>query len=1139
MSDRPALDASTEEHSDLPDIDYKRATTPERRVSSAPLLPTPVSMPWPKKPSTSSTWITKPLRSRPASVTSDRADPKADRRLPDETPRDRWRRAIKTAVEIRAFSKKARSWSPAFESLQQVAEEIVQRGRKRPLRINRWLCAIRLVMRRNLARKRNLAMKRWRDIVRIVLELSTIRRTDGQTLGSSRSGPCDTLARTSGQDSSFENCSCQAFSLNKNLVSLCACGHLEKFHGSRRGLTVDRANSSQRDVRHRDEQIPDEIEDWTADQLALWVESGREAHLQEEHEARLRRQRRIAEREELRRLSHFDRYYSDDEDTGFNTNMGDNVHLESHGNMKDVQDPQQINRVRKRRARDDSVSTTESKRESDSSVTQSTKRLKAADAENSVDATKDTWVYDRKTGSSRTSTPAKGRMERLSNKNADLKNEVVDLKYQGYDSKRQRKAWEANTTHDATIVNALPLVGFTKDGPAETSKSLGDVEKTLDQKGAQNHPKTALPTVPADDPSTGTRASRILDISEISLQSAHTFPTEDVVAYIHQLQRQVEEKDKLLEATDHVNEHLQKKLRYESGDMARSVSGGAVDSALDVSHYLSPLEKYLQTQNLEPKDVVETSRNVRGTTTPAKSKAEDVGVTDTTYDGGTQDRAEDSSDSGEENGSTIDIPEAHTLPKLDHALKADWNLVQAGLPNDWMWDVEYQSGCWICTPLEPDNPKHYPLTIAGAPVVLPVEYQWPPIGGVNPPPDPRPSAPIDPWNEPSLDTVRDLFLTFEGSVGFYVLISGLLQIIVSEDFDTAWASSHLPHKYGGLRVCYIPQTLEPTVLPSSTEITRADPIPGSQNAGLSGLFKWPRTYTGPPISTLKLNDFIEVRPKANHRNEKFSGRIGLQVTKLSEPFLILSTHIITEAILARSHRDALMGRSRARFEKLDHDWNEHVDIWAGNEKIGTIEKSFDQEAEIYPIGFRHDVTLVKPTTAASVSNIVSPIRDLGWLDRASWCALRQQTFAVKILGPTNANRAAKSIQCSRPSEISIVGEGIFLNQIATPQNSKSLKDHDVSTWKNMVSRALLYRVHPDFDPPNGHSGTALYAEGTRIDGTTGPGVVGFQSFVQRSGHVQNFRMEGTHLERRLNFGRVAFYGAFEVPVELKQEYTIV
>jgi hypothetical protein len=576
--------------------------------------------------------------------------------------------------------------------------------------------------------------------------------------------------------------------------------------------------------------------------------------------------------------------------------------------------------------------------------------------------------------------------------------------------------------------------------------------------------------------------------------------------------------------------------------------------AVDLTHFTAA---QLEWKNLNDSEAQRASRhrftltgsedqgehvsNIRSASVSTQSSTEDISKTASADVRNARDLDDQSSTSDEKDRAIAGPLEANMLTELDHTIEEDWTLVQNRLPEDWMWDVEYQSGCWTCTPLEADTPKHYPLTIAGAPVVLPVEYQWPPIGGVNPPPDPRPSAPIDCRAEMTLDIVRDLFLTFEGSVGFYVLISGLLQIIVSEDFDTAWASSHLPHKYGGLKVCYIPQTLEATMLPSSTATTRTDPVLNPQSTSLSSLFRRSRTSTGSSNPPLKLNDFIEARPKANHRNEKFSGRIGLQVTDnfSDDPFLVMSTHIITEAILARSHRDALLGRSRSRFEKLDGDWNELVDIWAGNEKIGTIEKSFDQEPEIYPIGFRHDVTLVKPTTAASARDIVSPVSDLGWLNRASWCSLRQQSSAVKILGPTETNRAVKSLQCSRPSEISIVGEGIFLNQNATAQNSKSLKDHDVLTWKSMVARALLYRVHPDFDPPNGHSGVALYAEGTREDGTTGPGVVGFQSFVQRSGHVQNFRMEGSHLERRLHSGRVAFFGAFEVPNELKQGYTIV
>jgi hypothetical protein len=173
-----------------------------------------------------------------------------------------------------------------------------------------------------------------------------------------------------------------------------------------------------------------------------------------------------------------------------------------------------------------------------------------------------------------------------------------------------------------------------------------------------------------------------------------------------------------------------------------------------------------------------------------------------------------------------------------------------------------------------------------------------------------------------------------------------------------------------------------------------------------------------------------------------------------------------------------------------------------------------------------------------VKDITSPIDNIGWLNRASWTSLRQQTSPVKILAPTESHRSAKTIKCSRPSDILVVGEGVFLNQKAAAGNSKSLREHDASTWKDLVSRALLYRVYPDFDPPNGYSGIALYADGVREDGTEGPGIVGFQSFVQRSGHVQNFNMEGSALERRLQLGRVAFYGVFEVPAELKQ-YEIV
>ncbi|KAK7182602.1 hypothetical protein PSPO01_11392 [Paraphaeosphaeria sporulosa] len=490
-------------------------------------------------------------------------------------------------------------------------------------------------------------------------------------------------------------------------------------------------------------------------------------------------------------------------------------------------------------------------------------------------------------------------------------------------------------------------------------------------------------------------------------------------------------------------------------------------------------------------------------------------------------------------GASTNSAGRHALIGLAARLPSAWEEVQDKLPDSYKWDIEYvtthsdggaASGCWTCMPLEDCEPEQIPLTIAEAPVVLPVDHQWPPIGGVHPPPDPRPSAPIDCWNELPMDTIRDLFLTFEGSLGFYVLISGLLQIIVSETFDTTWASSHLPHKYGGLKVCYITNTMEPTMLQSNVATTpRTGVSSQTQTSRLMSASKQARS-----AQTLQLNDFIEARVSSTSR-ERFAGRIGLKVEKDGQPFLVMSSHVITEAILSKS----FFGLNRDPMKRLQEDWNKHTEIWAGNAKIGTIAKSFDQDAEYYPTGFNHDVTLIRPNATASFADVKSPIGDLGWLCRDGWSSLRQQPSAIRILGPTETDRAAKCIKCNTNSEAIIVGEGIFFNQTSSA-GAKPARKHDLSTWKRFVSRAVLYRVNPDFNPPNGYSGIALYADGTREDGTQGPGIVGFQSFVQKSDHPQKFNMpEGPHLERRLKEGRVAFYGAFQVPDELRRGYNIL
>lgn len=167
--------------------------------------------------------------------------------------------------------------------------------------------------------------------------------------------------------------------------------------------------------------------------------------------------------------------------------------------------------------------------------------------------------------------------------------------------------------------------------------------------------------------------------------------------------------------------------------------------------------------------------------------------------------------------------------------------------------------------------------------------------------------------------------------------------MVPVDYDTSWASSHLPHKYGGLKVCYIEQTLEPTMLPTRTETGKIIPryhSPGSSNtAELSQTVHLSAQHSVNHPS-LRLNDFIAARPLSNHRRERFSGRVGLRVINFGIPFVVMSTHVITEAIMARSHRDTILGRnSEERIQKLDGNWNDHIEIWAGNGKVSSLTTS--------------------------------------------------------------------------------------------------------------------------------------------------------------------------------------------------------
>jgi hypothetical protein len=94
--------------------------------------------------------------------------------------------------------------------------------------------------------------------------------------------------------------------------------------------------------------------------------------------------------------------------------------------------------------------------------------------------------------------------------------------------------------------------------------------------------------------------------------------------------------------------------------------------------------------------------------------------------------------------------------------------------------------------------------------------------------------------------------------------------------------------------------------------------------------------------------------------------------------------------------------------------------------------------------------------------------------------------------------------------------------------------------KEAVARCLLYRVSPTFTTEGGYSGVALYANGPREDNTIGPGVLGFQSFVQKSDFIQpEIGADPQRIRVKLAAGRVAFYGAFPIPQKMRQNHVIV
>jgi hypothetical protein len=99
----------------------------------------------------------------------------------EKLPRNRWRRAIRKVL-LKNSIRRWLSTPLALTSFQQVVSETMNRIYNEScgandLPINRWIRAIRVVMRRNMVRRSTLAMERWRWVVIEVLKRNLEHKT--------------------------------------------------------------------------------------------------------------------------------------------------------------------------------------------------------------------------------------------------------------------------------------------------------------------------------------------------------------------------------------------------------------------------------------------------------------------------------------------------------------------------------------------------------------------------------------------------------------------------------------------------------------------------------------------------------------------------------------------------------------------------------------------------------------------------------------------------------------------------------------------------------------------------------------------------------------------------------------------------
>ncbi|CAN9172211.1 unnamed protein product [Alternaria alternata] len=461
----------------------------------------------------------------------------------------------------------------------------------------------------------------------------------------------------------------------------------------------------------------------------------------------------------------------------------------------------------------------------------------------------------------------------------------------------------------------------------------------------------------------------------------------------------------------------------------------------------------------------------------------------------------------------------------------------------------YGSGpVWTITSSEDVLSEDIPLRISGHPVVVPVDYRYPAAAYTIPPPDPRHLF-IDASKDVSEDIVNDIFETYNDILGFYLLINGMLQLIIPEDFDIENALSRRPNEFGGLKVSYIHQSIVPTaesqkgtfstslqesfnVEAAASQHTRpSHSLHVSDNTSMSSEHGKSRDGS----MDLKIGSLVRACLEGLKAADLFQGKIGLMTESNGQNHVVIPTHILTEALMA------------TRSDRFPGDrWIDDMVVVAssGGQEIGHVTKTFDPLARRFPYGFEHDVSLVEIRRSGHLNaGIKSPL-PTKWLSQNGWNNIKYTSQSLFLLDKPDLQ--TKNIELMT-SQYQMVGQAVFKIIEPTEQKTrfrfhlkgkKSDSQTSAELWTGTVARSVLYRVNSSSMPPGALSGTAVCIREELEDGTLCAEVAGFSSWAQPAAYSR-FDMDGPKLYSRLEDGRVAFFGAFQAPPELREHHRIV